>query len=139
MTKASQPRKLRLEHINRDTAHGYEIIRRVVFGIKPNGFAKFAADRLRASGYEIAFAPSAEDARRSAVGRVDTAVVVPLATEAEGGFLTMAKIVTALPTAKVILVAPAADERISQFAEFIDAKIAFETDGPEALFAAVMK
>jgi hypothetical protein len=135
MTHASQPMKQR---IVRKEVRGYGKIQRVLFGFKPTPQLQDIAEKLRARGYEVAFLPTAEHARRGAVGRTDTAIVVPLASEADGGFLTTAKIVTALPTAKVVLVSPFEDDRVRQFAEFIDANVTFESDGPELLLKTIL-
>lgn len=115
---------------------GFETISRVLFGTTPTELVRTTAEMLRKRGYTVEFVAGSEAARRGAVGRTDTAVVVPVQPDAS--LLLTAKIVTALPTAKVILLAPAEDERVEQFAEFVDANIAFETDGAEELLAAVI-
>lgn len=114
-------------------------IRRVVFGIPETPAVSEAACALGLAGLEVTFAESAEEARRLAIGHSETAVVVPLAKESEGGLLATAKLVNALPAAKVVLVAPQQDDRVALFADFIDAKVAWLTSGPSGLIAAIME
>ncbi len=134
MTNAMRPLKQRIVN---EKLRGYSKISRVVFGVPQTAETLEVATTLTSAGYTVVYVNTAEQARLSAVGHTDTAVIVPVATEDEGGLLTTAKIVTALPTAKVILFTLIEDERVAQFAEFIDAKIAFASDGPAALLAAV--
>lgn len=114
-------------------------IRRVVFGIPETAAVSEAACALGLSGLEVTFAESAEEARRLAIGHPETAVVVPLAAESEGGLLATAKLVNALPAAKVVILAPQKDRRVALFADFIDAKVAWKTSGPSGLIAAIME
>ena len=135
MTLSSQPRKLR---IVKQAPRGYGKITRVVFGVPENVTFTGVALDLAAAGLDVSFTASADNARKSAVGRTDTAVVVPVANEAEGDLLATAKIVTALPTAKIIFLAAQEDERVAQFAEFMDAKIVYAVDGPAPLVKAIV-
>lgn len=129
--------KQRNQHrISCQEARGYGKIERIVFGVSESPLTRSVAEALRLRGYQVEFVPGAEEARRRAVGRTDTAVVVSVIPNSS--LLSTAKIVTALPTAKVILLAPIEDERAEQFAEFIDASIAFETDRPEKFLRAVL-
>lgn len=114
-------------------------IRRVVFGTTPDAVTGRVADRLRIDGLEVLFARSAEAARRYALGRTDTAVVVPVAFDADGGLLATAKVVTALPRIKVVIWAPHDDERLHQFAELIGAVFVSEDGGADQLWSAIVE
>jgi hypothetical protein len=56
----------------------------------------------------------------------------------QAGLLATAKIITSLPNARIVLLAPQDDERVRQFAEFLDANIAFETGTGQELLAAIL-
>jgi DNA-binding NarL/FixJ family response regulator len=113
-------------------------VERVVFGMRPSISVAVAAESLRKSGIEVAFEANAEAARKRAHGHTNTVIVFEVAPEVEGGLLTTAKLITATPDACVVLTAPATDDHLIDFADFIDAGIAFETDGPEALVKAIL-
>jgi DNA-binding MurR/RpiR family transcriptional regulator len=109
----------------------------VVLGLGSSPGTQALASALIARGLNVESVADAETARRLAVGRKDTAVVIPVAPQSQGGLLATAKIVTSLPTAKVILVTPLPDERVEAFAEFIDATLVVERDGWNTIVDAI--
>ncbi|CAN5450601.1 hypothetical protein BH11PLA2_BH11PLA2_28560 [soil metagenome] len=138
MTKSSLPKRT-VKLIARDAAavRGYSTITRVVLGLGDHPSVIELRQLLQARGLTVETAANAEAARKLAVGSKITAVVIPVAEQACGGLLATAKIVTALPTAKIVLVSPLPDERVEQFAEFIDAAVVFESDGLAAIVNAI--
>lgn len=99
---------------------------RVVLGLGHSGFAVNAAEQLRASGWEVTTAATAEDARRLAVRGRAAAVVVGMAD----GLAETAKVAVASPRkAKVVVVAPARDGRVEREVGFLGAAFAAEADG----------
>jgi UDP-N-acetylmuramoylalanine-D-glutamate ligase len=99
---------------------------RVVLGLGHSGFAVNAAEQLRASGWEVTTAATAEDARRMAVRGRAAAVVVGMT----GDMTETAKVAVASPRkAKLVVVAPARDGRVEQQVGFLGATFAAEADG----------
>jgi hypothetical protein len=130
-------RTIRLAPRDQSALRGTGPVKTVVLGLCNAATAAALKAALSPRGLTVVTAAGPEDARQRALGQRDTAVVIPVADQAHGGLLATAKIVTALPTCKVVLVAPQHDERVEAFAEFIDATVVFETDGLTAIVNAI--
>jgi DNA-binding response OmpR family regulator len=104
---------------------------RVVLAGGPD-FAAHAAEYLYLMGLDVCSAASAEALHSLAVRSRTAAVVLPVETAGESGFLTCAKLRLSRPKLKVVLVGkPTA--RSERFARFLGADFTTEADAADAV------
>jgi hypothetical protein len=116
-----------------------EPLARVVIALDAGPDRDALAALFAGRGLKVEIVHHRDDVRRIAGHRTDTAVILPVAPQSEGGLLATAKVVNAMPTARVVLVTPLPDERVAAFAEFMDTAIVFTSDGLQAIADTVVK
>jgi DNA-binding NarL/FixJ family response regulator len=93
---------------------------RLVLGLGVSGLATAVDAHFRSLGWDVARAPSGEEAGRLARRHKATAVVLPVESTTESGLLTCAKLAITKPHARVVLLGPE-DPRLARFARFAGA------------------
>ncbi len=104
---------------------------RVVLAGGPE-FAKHAAEYLYLMGMDVCSAGTAEALHSLAIRSRTAAVVLPVETAGESGFLTCAKLRLSRPKLKVVLVGSATGTS-ERFAKFLGADFATEADAADAI------
>jgi DNA-binding response OmpR family regulator len=92
---------------------------KLVIGLIHGELARGLESHFKQVGWRVCSADTSEELRAKAHGNRAAAVVLPVsAADAESGFLTCAKLVQALPNARLVLVGPASkkNERLARFA-----------------------
>jgi DNA-binding NarL/FixJ family response regulator len=93
---------------------------RLVLGLGMSGLASAVDAHFRNLGWDVARAPSGEEAGRLAHRHKATAVVLPVESVAESGLLTCAKLTITRPNARVVLLGPE-DNGLARFARYAGA------------------
>ena len=104
---------------------------RIVIAGRP-GFAARAAEYLYLLGLDVCEADSPADLHALAIRHRTAAVVLPIESCGESGFLTCAKLRLTRPKLKFVLVGEATP-RIERFARFVGAGFATEEDTADAV------
>jgi DNA-binding NarL/FixJ family response regulator len=93
---------------------------RLVLGLGVSGLAATVDAHFRNLGWDVARAPSGEEAGRLASRHKATAVVLPVESNTESGLLTCAKLSLVRPHARVVLLGPE-DRRLAKYARYAGA------------------
>ena len=104
---------------------------RVVLGGEP-GFATRTADMLRRIGWDVCTASTSNDLYDFALRKNPLAVVLPVETAGESGYLTCAKLRLTKPKLKVVLIGEPT-ERGRQLAGFVGADLISEANAVDAV------
>ena len=104
---------------------------RVVLGGEP-GFAAGTADMLRRIGWDVCMASTSDDLYDFAVRKNPLAVMLPVETAGESGYLTCAKLRLTRPKLKVLLIGEPT-ERARQMAGFVGANLTSEANAVDAV------
>jgi DNA-binding response OmpR family regulator len=104
---------------------------RLLLGGGP-GFAVRAADVLRGMGWDVCSAAAGNDLGTLAARKNPAAVLLPVETAGESGYLLCAKLRLTRPKLKVVLVGEPT-ERAQRLARFVGAGLATEATAADAV------
>jgi biotin carboxylase len=122
------------------TSGGVATVRKprlVMVGGVGGGTAGKVAEQFRKLEWDVCAVPTSEDLACAVLARRPSAVVIPVETGWETGYLLAAKLRKAKPRMKVVLVAPTRTAEAERFAKFVGATLVAETDGAAKLVSAV--
>ncbi len=94
-------------------------------------------ERFRQLDWDVSHLPTGDDLTCSVLARRPSAVLIPVETGWESGYLITAKLKKSKPKMRVVLVAPNRTPEAERFARFVGAVLVAETDGVGRLVAAV--
>jgi hypothetical protein len=109
----------------------------VLVGGVGGGAAGKLAEQLRKLDWDVFAVQADEGIACTVLARRPSAVVIPVETGWESGYLLAAKLRKAKPKLKVVLVAPARSADAERFAKFVGATLVAEVDGAGRLVGAV--
>lgn len=109
---------------------------RLILGGRDFGFR--LAPLLRDLGWEVHTAADGAEARRLAHGKRPSAVLLPVESEDESGYLTCAKLRQCLPRVRVVLVGREKTVEGVRFADFVGAALATEATVVDELHRLVL-
>jgi hypothetical protein len=95
------------------------------------------SDAFRKLDWDLYSVPAGSEIACSVLARRPSAVILPIETGWESGYLLAAKLRSAKPKLKVVLVTPTRHPEAERFARFVGAALVAETDGTNRLVRSV--